>query len=95
MFDHVRTHQPPAGCHLYVKEIERTGKNEEMAKKVAFFQKAPRIFFQNQFLNVHIEPVSLVHQTYWEIFDLKFDPLHCGPQLIFLKKFSFFMTHAD
>ena len=44
MFDHVRTHQPPAGCHLDVKEVERTGKNEEMAKKVAFFQK-PQGFF--------------------------------------------------
>ena len=45
------------------KKLKEREKTKKWPKKVAFFQKAPRIFFQNQFLNVHIEPDRLAYQN--------------------------------
>ena len=46
------------------KKLKEREKTKKWPKKVAFFQKAPRIFFQNQFLNVHIKPDVWRIKTY-------------------------------
>ena len=56
-----------------------------------FQQKKPHGFFFKTSSWMYTSSPSVWYiKTYWEIFDLKFVPLHCGPQLISLKKFSFF-----